>query len=605
MARHLTSAAALAAIGLFAASAVQAGDCKLKGKLTLPVAMEGRAAVVTTKINGQEARFEVDTGAFFSMLTPEAVKRLKVTPEVNPPIAIVGVGGKDSAQVVEAKEFDVGGVPLKHVDFIVGGRQFAPGTVGLLGDNVLTIGDVDYDFAHGVMRLLVFDGCFDFPLAYWANGAYGVIPIDAEVDDRPGQITGRVKINGHSVKALFDTGAGASLLTREAAERVGLKVDAADVKSAGLSHGIGRDVVEDRIVPVDSFAIDNEEIKNTRLRVGKFELGDVDMLLGMDFFLSHHVLVARSQNKLYFTYTGGPVFSTESAAAPAPTPREPSRYEMRVAAAEAGNADALGRRGEALMTDRDFAGALAAFDKAVALDPKTPKRYVDRAHARLASDHAAEALADYDQALALDPAFVPALMGRGSYHAWKGDLAKAEADFAAALKAAPQDGGLEQRIAEAYVVHGRWAEAIPHYDAWIAQHQKDEMLWVGLNGRCWARAMLGKDLDKALDDCNAALRKGPRNSEALDSRGLVHLRRGELREAIADYDAALRLQPKLPWSLYGRGLARKRLGQTAEGEADIQAATAIDPNLPQQAGRIGLGDSPAAPTPTLAAKPAA
>jgi hypothetical protein len=33
-----------------------------------------------------------------------------------------------------------------------------------------------------------------------------------------------------------------------------------------------------------------------------------DMLLGMDFFLSHHVFIARSQNVIYLTYNGGPIF---------------------------------------------------------------------------------------------------------------------------------------------------------------------------------------------------------------------------------------------------------------------------------------------------------
>ena len=32
------------------------------------------------------------------------------------------------------------------------------------------------------------------------------------------------------------------------------------------------------------------------------------MLLGSDFFLAHHIYVAYSQDKVYFTYNGGPVF---------------------------------------------------------------------------------------------------------------------------------------------------------------------------------------------------------------------------------------------------------------------------------------------------------
>ncbi|CAN7408005.1 retropepsin-like aspartic protease [Phenylobacterium sp. LjRoot225] len=48
-----------------------------------PVAAEtGRqlAHIVAAQIGGQPARLEVDTGAFFSMVTPRAVERFKLKP---------------------------------------------------------------------------------------------------------------------------------------------------------------------------------------------------------------------------------------------------------------------------------------------------------------------------------------------------------------------------------------------------------------------------------------------------------------------------------------------------------------------------------------------
>jgi hypothetical protein len=45
------------------------------------------------------------------------------------------------------------------------------------------------------------------------------------------------------------------------------------------------------------------------------------MLLGADFLRSHRVLVAHSQRKIYFTYTGGPVFQLNRPAAPGTEPR--------------------------------------------------------------------------------------------------------------------------------------------------------------------------------------------------------------------------------------------------------------------------------------------
>jgi hypothetical protein len=60
----------------------------------------------------------------------------------------------------------------------------------------------------------------------------------------------------------------------------------------------------------------DEEMRNVRLRFGDFSMDGGDMLLGADFFLSHRVYVANSQDKLYFTYNGGPPFDLTTLASP-------------------------------------------------------------------------------------------------------------------------------------------------------------------------------------------------------------------------------------------------------------------------------------------------
>jgi tetratricopeptide (TPR) repeat protein len=89
--------------------------------------------------------------------------------------------------------------------------------------------------------------------------------------------------------------------------------------------------------------------------------------------------------------------------------------------------------------------------------------------------------------------------------------------------------------------------------------------------------MLGKELDLALADCNAALRKGPLTSEALNSRALVHLRRADFERAIADFKSSLKRQPRSAMTLYGLGLAQLRTGSRADGDRNLQAAVAIAP----------------------------
>jgi tetratricopeptide (TPR) repeat protein len=83
----------------------------------------------------------------------------------------------------------------------------------------------------------------------------------------------------------------------------------------------------------------------------------------------------------------------------------------------------------------------------------------------------------------------------------------------------------------------------------------------------------------ALADCNEALRLRPSSAEALDSRGLVHLKLNRAAEAVTDYDAALRVDSRRAHSLYGRGLAKQKTGDAAGGVADINAAQAIQADI--------------------------
>ena len=162
------------------------------------------------------------------------------------------------------------------------------------------------------------------------------------------------------------------------------------------------------------------------------------------------------------------------------------------------------------------------------------------------------------------------------------------ADLDAASQAAAPSADQRLALAGLYQRIDRFAPAIAQYDQWLAAHPDDSRKADALNGRCWTRALAGQDLDRALADCNAALKLRSGDPTFLDSRGLVQLRRGDNDRAIADYDAVLKLQPRRAWALYGRGLARQRKGLKAEGDADIAAALAIDRNLPARLKVLGV-----------------
>jgi tetratricopeptide (TPR) repeat protein len=101
------------------------------------------------------------------------------------------------------------------------------------------------------------------------------------------------------------------------------------------------------------------------------------------------------------------------------------------------------------------------------------------------------------------------------------------------------------------------------------------------------RAILGR-LQEALADCEQSLRMLPNNPYTLDSRALVHLKRGDLDAAISDYDAALAGKPAFDSALYGRGLAKRKKGDAEGAERDIAAAKAITPDVADGFAKYGL-----------------
>ncbi len=603
-------ATALGACAALTASAASA-KCELGRYFEVPVTVQGPKAFMDVRVNGVDTRFQIDTGAFYSTITPDGAKRLHLGGVGGPDFQVNGVGGSEYANVGTAKTFDFAGVPLKDIDFVVVGRRIT-GETGLIGENLLgTFAEVDYDFGRGKIGFYKAKGCRDSDdLAYWANGADDWIRIEPLPERGLPSIIGTVTVNGRKMRAKFDSGAYATVMTMAAAARAGIRPDSPGVKPSGTTWGVGDHLRKTWIAPISSFVIGHEEIKNTRMQFADIDVNDADMLLGIDFFLAHHIFVVHRQDRLYFTYNGGPVFSLGQPEPPgqatSPAGETPAAAGATAGAgAEPADPDTLDREGAALMARREYEAALRAFVRASELDPKTAARWVSRARAELALRRPVLAMSDLDRAIELKPDDVGARMMRGELLLNRGEFDKAQSDLEAAGKAAPPGGDVHVRIAADYERREHWAEAIPHLDAWLAVHGRESTAPAVLNLRGWARAMLGQDLDKALADCDAAIRQD-RKPAFFNCRGVVRLRMGRQKDAIADFDAALRSEPKLAWALYGRGLAKTRLGQTAEGAADIQAALALAPNLPKLAAKIGLVEAPpATPAPTAAAKPAA
>jgi tetratricopeptide (TPR) repeat protein/predicted aspartyl protease len=590
----------LAAVCGLAAAPPARAACKLQQLVELPVTMVGTRPTITVKINGKDGQFLVDSGAFYSMITPEAATRFDLKSIFEPRLHVTGIGGEAQVKSTNVTEFTLAGVPFRRLDFLVIDGA-GPGVAGVLGENFLGAVDVEYDLANGLVRLFKPEGCGGDMLAYWSGGAANAMTLLADSSLTNRQIRAFGALNGQRLLLTFDTGASRSVLTLRAAAHAGVTPTTPGAVYGGQNSGIGTKRVDTWIAPFDSFKLGGEEVQHTRLRIGAIDLIDSDMLLGADFFLSHRIYVANSQRRIYFTYNGGPVFQlapTPGVQAPASDKPEP-KVAVAVAAQTAAPApqdinlptDTAGflRRGAAFMARYDYAHAIDDFTHAIALAPDDPKPLYERARARIANRQAVLAMSDLDQALKLKPDDMGALASRAALYNGSGDKVLARADLDALAKATPAEPAAALTLANTYQQYGFYDEAMARYDRWIATYPaKQDLMHVALERRCFARAVAKVELDKALADCDAALKLTPQGPNALRSRGLTHFERGEFDAAIADDDALLRQAPKDAVTLYARGAAKVRAGRKDAGDADIAAAVALAPRAADQAKRLGL-----------------
>src|SRR5581483_7188222 len=97
-----------------------------------------------------------------------------------------------------------------------------------------------------------------------------------------------------------------------------------------------------------------------------------------------------------------------------------------------------------------------------------------------------------------------------------------------------------------------------------------------LSSRCgwwWSK----KDSDRALSDCNEAIRLDRNLAPAYLNRGNVYLSKSDFDRALADFNEALRLDPKNAWAYAGRGNLYENRGDFDRALADLDESVKLDP----------------------------
>lgn len=385
-------------LGLIAVPNRASAACKLSRYVDIPVTMAGPRPVVTAQINGRDARFILDSGAFFSTISAATAQEygLKIGSLGN--ARLQGIGGDTSLSVTTAKELRLAGVPIPKIEFAVGGSD--TGFAGLLGQNILGLADAEYDLPHGFVRLMKNEGCRNGQLAYWAGAKpFTVVPI-LPMGQGQRHTIGTILIDGKKIKAVFDTGAVGSMLTLDAAKRLGKAPGSADVETTGFAYGLGTKRVRAWRTRFATIDIGGELISKPWVKIADYALDGSDMLIGVDFFRTHRIYVDNQNHRMFITYEGGPLFGLDPKGAVDETG---ARLDLTDKSSEPTDAAGYSRRGGVFASNGKLEEALADFDKAVTMAPDEARYLIQRGEARLRNRQLLLGAADIDKAIQLAP----------------------------------------------------------------------------------------------------------------------------------------------------------------------------------------------------------
>jgi len=310
MGRILLIAACLASIATRASCTYAAAECRLRVVAEFPVTMVGNEAVVVAQVHGTDVPVLLDSGSAFSLLSYAAAAKLHLasqSPNGHPVIQGVGGAGGRLFSVAFAS-VRLGAARIEGVQFIVSNLRVRA-LAGFIGRNVLDDYDLDYDLPRRVIKLMRPNGCRNVAPVYWAGSrAYSAVDLPHDGSAR----TAIGHVNGVEIRVLFDTGASSTILDIHAAGRAGVSPKSPGAVADRSVSGVAGRSMQTWVVPVAGLELGGEEIRNTQLRIGELSLPQVDMVIGSDFFLSHHVYFANGERKVYFTYEGGPIFKPRS-----------------------------------------------------------------------------------------------------------------------------------------------------------------------------------------------------------------------------------------------------------------------------------------------------
>jgi hypothetical protein len=296
-------AALLLPVPLLPATASAA--CAVTAKATIPLDLSNGAITLPVELNGAAATFILDTGAQRSIVTAAAAQRLALARDPWVGTTMSGIGGSDTRPNANPTSFTLGGIPLaRHtlshdtsltVAVIPRTHVGTHEIDGLLGRDFLSVFDLDLDLPGRGLTLYQVRNCAGRFLPW--SGGYVAIPVTVPAQQA---MILPVTLDHTPLRALLDTGSGASLLANPGIIRLGLQPASLAADPADMITGVGPRPVPMRLhrfiaLHVGAETLDAPPIWVAPIRLPLF----ADMLLGVDFLANRRIWLSYATRQIF------------------------------------------------------------------------------------------------------------------------------------------------------------------------------------------------------------------------------------------------------------------------------------------------------------------
>ncbi len=221
------------------------------------------------------------------------------------------------------------------------------------------------------------------------------------------------------------------------------------------------------------------------------------------------------------------------------------------------------------------AAAVAAFEKAMELDPQNVRARSDFGLALEKVGRTGEAITQYKKALEIDPRNADAYSYLGSVEAREGRLDDAISNFEKALRLNPGHPLAQGRLCGALALsERRHTEALSYCERAVQMNPGDGEAHANF---AVALASAGRS-DEAFAHLEKAAELLPGNVGVQGSLGAVLARKGRLDAAAAQFERALQLDPNYADGHRNLAILRSMQGRSAEALAHWRALLQLQPD---------------------------